>query len=183
MKTRTYALGSALAGLLIVAPAYAHTSQPATPEEMQQTEALNAQALVNAQGGTTTAVTPAAPMTTAAASPATDADNAAAMTPSTPAEAATPATTVAAATPLNSLPATQSLDNAAVQGSDGMAVGTVKDVVKGADGKPSIVDVALSDNSKVVAISASELSFDASRNMLVASLTQEQIKALPAANG
>lgn len=175
MKTRTYALGSALAGLLIVAPAYAHTSHPATPEEMQQTDALNAQALANARG------TPMAPMTPTAA-PATDTDNVAAMTPPASAEATAP-TTVASALPLKSMTTTPALDNAAVQGSDGMAVGTVKDVVKGADGKPSIVDVALSDNTKVVAISANELSFDASRNMLVASLTQEQIKALPAANG
>jgi hypothetical protein len=175
MKTRTTALGSALAGLLFVAPAYAHTSQPATPEEMQQTDALNAQALANARGTPTTA-----PMTTAATTPAatpspvTDADNTAAMTP---------ATTVATATPLKSLATTPVLDNAAVQGADGTPVGTVKDVVKGSDGKPSIVDVALSGNTKVVAISATELSFDASRNVLVASLTQEQIEALPAANG
>jgi hypothetical protein len=58
----------------------------------------------------------------------------------------------------------------------------VKDVVSGADGKPSIVDVALSDNSKTVAISAGELSFDSANNILVASLTKDEIKALPDAN-
>ena len=56
MTIRTFALNSAaavaFAGLLSATPAFAHTSQPATPEEMQQTDALNAQALVNAQMGT-----------------------------------------------------------------------------------------------------------------------------------
>jgi hypothetical protein len=68
-----------------------------------------------------------------------------------------------------------------VQGSDGQAAGTVKQVEMGTDGKASRVDVALSDNSKIVAISVSDLSFDQANNILVASLSNEQIKALPAA--
>jgi len=59
MKNRTLALGGAaaiaFAGLLNLAPAVAHTSQPATPEEIQQTDALNAQALANARSGDATA--------------------------------------------------------------------------------------------------------------------------------
>ncbi len=171
MKSRTFALGGAaavaLAGMLSVTPVFAHTSHPATPEEMQQTDALNAQALANAQAGTPTAAP--APMTTAAAAPTTD-------TAMAPAPAA-------GATPLKSLASLPALNNAAVQASDGTAIGTVKDVVTGSDGKPSIVDVALADNSKTVALSAGELSYDASRNLLVASLSNEEIKSLPAAGG
>jgi hypothetical protein len=59
MKNRTLALGGAaaiaFAGLLSLTPAVAHTSQPATPEEIQQTDALNAQALANARTGDATA--------------------------------------------------------------------------------------------------------------------------------
>jgi hypothetical protein len=57
MKTRTIALTGAaavaFASLLSVAPAAAFTHHPATPEEIQQTDALNAQALANARMGTT----------------------------------------------------------------------------------------------------------------------------------
>ena len=160
MRIRTFALGGAaalaFAGLIGITPALAHTSQPATPEEIQQTDALNAQALANAQGQPTT---PIMPMTTAAATP------------------------LPGATPLKSLAPMPSLANAIVQGSNGNAIGTVKDVIDGTDGKPSLVDVALNDNSKVVAISAGELSFDSAHNVLIASLTDEQIKALPPASG
>ncbi|HEX4302077.1 MAG TPA: hypothetical protein VHZ78_04755 [Rhizomicrobium sp.] len=98
MKIRTIALTGAaavaFASLLSVAPAAAFTHHPATPAEIQQTDALNAQALANAQmgtqpnqpsaaisTGTTTDVTPAtpAPDTTTATPPA---DNS--MTPATP---------------------------------------------------------------------------------------------------
>lgn len=57
MTTKTLALGSAaaiaFAGLLSASPAFAFTHHPATPEEIQQTDALNAQALANARMGTT----------------------------------------------------------------------------------------------------------------------------------
>ena len=105
MKTRNIALTGAaalaFASLMSVAPASAFTHHPATPEEIQQTDALNAQALANAQlgdkanqpsaaistGGTTN-VTPAtpAPDTTTAAPPA---DNSTATPPTAP-EAPTP---------------------------------------------------------------------------------------------
>ena len=170
MNIRTFALSSAAALTLAAAigatPALAFTHHPATPEEVQQTDALNAQALANAQGQ---AAAPA-PMTTAAAMPVPETD-ATAMTPP------------AGATPLKSLTSVPPLANAIVQGANGTAVGTVKNVVNGIDGKPTIVDVALNDNAKVVAISANELSFDTAHNVLIASLTDEQIKALPPANG
>ena len=99
-----------------------------------------------------------------------------------PATPAAPVTT-AAATPLTSMPTAPTLTNAAVQGSDGAPVGMVNKVIIGTDGKPASVNVALSDSSKVVALSATELSFDSAHNILVASLTKEQIKSLPAASG
>ena len=178
MRIRTFALGGAaalaLAGLIGVTPALARTSHPATAEEIQQTDALNAQALATAQGQS---ATPVMPLTTAAATPA---QTVAMPEPGTDASTATPPP---GATPLKSLAATPSLANATVQGSNGNAIGRVKDVIDGTDGKPSLVDVALNDNSKVVAISAGELSFDSAHNVLIASLTDEQIKALPPANG
>ena len=177
MRIKTFALGGAaalaLAGLIGTTPALARTSHPATPQEIQQTDALNAQALANAQGQSAAP----APMTTAAATPA---ESDAMPAPETDASAVTPPT---GATPLKALATMPSLANATVQGSNGNAIGRVKDVIDGTDGKPSLVDVALNDNSKVVAISAGELSFDSAHNVLIASLTDEQIKALPPANG
>lgn len=59
----------------------------------------------------------------------------------------------------------------------------VKSVFSGDDGKPMTVDVALNGTSKVVALSVDNLGFDSSRNMLIATMTNDQIKALPDANG
>ncbi len=167
MNIRKIALGGAaavaFAGLLSAAPASARTSHPATPAEMQQTDALNAQALATAQGNP------------GAAMPAT--------TPSAPQASPTTPVTTAAATPLNAMPTAPTLTNAAVQGSDGAPAGMVNKVIIGTDGRPASVNVALSDNSKVVAIPADQLSFDSTKNILVASLTTEQIKSLPATSG
>jgi hypothetical protein len=192
MNIRKIALGGAaavaFAGLLSAAPAYARTSHPATPEEMQQTDALNAQALSAAQGNqsaapTATAMPQASPtmlVTTAAATPTAveppEGDTAMPATPAAP-------VTTAAVTPLTSMPTAPTLTTASVQGSDGSPVGMVNKVIIGTDGKPASVNVALSDNSKVVAIAATELSFDSAHNILVASLTKEQIQSLPAATG
>ncbi|HJW40559.1 MAG TPA: hypothetical protein VJ476_04930 [Rhizomicrobium sp.] len=53
MNIRTFALGGAAAvamtSLLGIAPAFAFTHHPATPEEIRQTDQLNAQSLANAQ--------------------------------------------------------------------------------------------------------------------------------------
>ena len=56
MTFKQLALGSAAAiafvGLLGAVPASAFTHHPATPEEIRQTDALNAQSLAAAQAGT-----------------------------------------------------------------------------------------------------------------------------------
>ncbi|MBV8978733.1 MAG: hypothetical protein JO261_09175 [Alphaproteobacteria bacterium] len=76
----------------------------------------------------------------------------------------------------------QSLTNASVETSSGQAVGAVQKVVTGSDGKPQMVDVALlGAKSKVVAIDANKLSYDQSRNVVVAQLTQDQINSMPSA--
>src|SRR5262249_40588329 len=75
MKIATFAFGGAgaLAGLRGTTSAFAFTHHPATPAEIQQTDALNAQSLANARGAqpaaadTTangTATTPAGAVTT-----------------------------------------------------------------------------------------------------------------------
>ncbi len=55
MKIHTLAFGGAvaLASMLGTTSAFAFTHHPATPEEIQQTDALNAQALANAHGTST----------------------------------------------------------------------------------------------------------------------------------
>lgn len=155
----------ALIGLVGTVPASAFTHHPATPEEMRQTEALNEQALANARGAAN------AQQTVAASTQQT-----AAMTPAAP-------VTTAMASPLKSLTAIPpALGSATVQSNAGTVVGNVQKVLTSSDGKPSMVNVALSGNQKIVAISADELNYDASRNILVATLTAEQIMSLPAAS-
>jgi hypothetical protein len=155
-KSPTILVASAVLSLAFASSATAFTHHPATPEEMRQTDALNAQSLANARGSATGQQT-------------------AAMTP--PA-----ATTMAAVAPLKSLAATPpALSTASVQSSAGATVGNVQKILTGADGKPSMVNVALSSNQKIVAISADELSYDAGKNILVSTLTTEQIMSLPAA--
>lgn len=165
MNLRNTTLLTVAAGTFIAlagtAPVLAFTHHPATPEEMRQTEALNEQSLVNARGASTNQ----APTTTQTA----------AVSAAAPAMAASPA-------PLKSLTAVPpSLGSASVQSNTGTVVGNVQKVLTGSDGKPSMVNVALSGNQKIVAISADELNYDASRNILVATLTAEQIMSLPAA--
>jgi len=74
------------------------------------------------------------------------------------------------------------LASASVQSRAGDPVGVVQKVITANDGKVSMVDVALTGNQKIVAISANELRYDDQRNILVASLSVEQIISLPAAN-
>src|SRR5476651_1529722 len=101
MTIRNLALSGAaavaLAGLLGTAPVYAHTSQPATPQEIQQTDALNAQALANAQGSPSAQMTAAAaPEAAMPASGAIEAPVAPEVSTATPANAAvTPLTAMA----------------------------------------------------------------------------------------
>lgn len=156
VKFSTFAAASALLVLAGTMPVIAFTHHPATPEEMRQTDALNAQALENARGASTGQMAAAAP-TAAAASMS------------------------AAGSPLSSLTAMPAaIGTATVQSNSGAVVGSVQKVLTGTDGKPSMVNVALMSNKKIVAISANELNYDAGRNILVASLTAEQIMSLPA---
>jgi hypothetical protein len=156
-KTPPLLVVSAVFTLAFAPSAMAFTHHPATPEEMRQTDALNAQSLANAQGAAGNQQTAA--MTPAAAS-----------------------TTAAAIAPLKSLTAVPpTLSTASVQSSGGATVGNVQKILTSPDGKPSMVNVALSSNQKIVAISADELSYDAAKNVLVATLTTEQIMSLPAA--
>jgi hypothetical protein len=158
-KNSTILAAGAILSLAFAPSAMAFTHHPATPEEMRQTDALNAQSLANAHGAATNQET-------------------AAMTPAPAA-----ASTTAAVTPLKSLAAMPpALSTASVQSSAGAMVGNVQKVLTGSDGKPSMVNVALSSNQKIVAISAEELQYDAAHNVLVTTLTTEQIMSLPAAS-
>ena len=156
LKSPTLSVVSVALSLAFAPSAMAFTHHPATPEEMRQTDALNAQSLANARGTSgnqeTAAVTPASATATAAVSPLKS---------------------------LTAMPA--ALSSASVQSSAGATVGNVQKVLTGVDGKPSMVNVALSSNQKIVGISADELNYDATRNVLVATLTTEQIMSLPAA--
>ncbi|MGZ4987695.1 MAG: hypothetical protein ACXWBP_06630 [Limisphaerales bacterium] len=159
MTIRYLVLSTAIATICASAtpPAQAFTHHPATPEEIQQTDALNSQSLANAQGA------------------ATDRMSAALAMPSASMTMNLPSLSDMAVPP-------PALETAAVRSQAGETVGFVQKVLTGTDGKVSIVDVTLAGNKKVVAISASELSYDAQRNVLMTSLTGEQIKSLPEAN-
>jgi hypothetical protein len=156
MRTRLFVLSTALATLCAsgALPAQAFTHHPATPEEIQQTDALNAQALANARGSGSNATN------VAAASPFS--------------------TTMPSLSQLTAAPPT--LGSATVQSQAGEPIGVVQKVITATDGKVSMVDVALTGKQKIVAISADELSYDEQRNILMASLTVEQINSLPAAS-
>ena len=155
-KSPTILVASAVLSLAFAPSAMAFTHHPATPEEMRQTDALNAQSLANARG-------------------AAGGQQTAAMTPAS----ASPSATMAPLKSLTAMP--PALSTASVQSSAGATVGNVQKVLTGADGKPSMVNVALSANQKIVAISADELNYDAAKNILVSTLTTEQIMSLPAA--
>jgi hypothetical protein len=146
----------ALMSLIGTAPALAFTRHPATPEEIKQTDALNAQSLANAKGTNSTQMTAVAP----------------------PGSVATTETAQLS----QMLPVPSSLANATVQSQTGDTVGSVQKIVTGTDGKPAMVEVALTGNTKVVAISADKFVYDAQKNVLVASLSMDEIKSLPATN-
>jgi|HubBroStandDraft_5_1064220.scaffolds.fasta_scaffold133393_2 hypothetical protein len=170
MKLKSFALGGAtIVGLALVGvPASAYTHHPATPAEMAQTDQLNQQSLQQAQTPDQAAApSPVASNTTAAAQP----NSAGQMT--------TPSGMVALSAIANP---PQTLANASVETSSGQAIGAVQKVVTGTDGKAQSLDVALlGAQSKIVAIDAAQLSYDQSRNVVVAQLSADQIQALPAA--
>ncbi len=197
MNLKSLALGgAAMVGLALATPAFAFTHHPSTPAEQKQTDDLNAQALAQAQSGTTTttvaggastttmaASTQVAP-TTEQAAPSTEQ----AATESAPQQTAEASGTAAAPTASGTVSLAQianppqTLVNASVETNNGQAVGAVQKVVTGNDGKAQAVDVALlGAQSKIVSIDANQLSYDQSRNVVVAQLSADQIQALPAA--
>lgn len=174
--------GVAIAALMGAAPALAFTHHPGTPAEHQQTEDLNQQQLTQAQSGTT-----ATAGETAQAAPSA-ADQTAQTTPNTaPANAqastAAPMTTASNTMPLDSVSnPPQTLANASVETSNGQAVGAVQRVITDAAGKAKTVVVALLGKaSRLVAIAANQLTFDQSRDVVVAQLSADEIQNLPMA--
>src|SRR5271169_5117051 len=79
------------------------------------------------------------------------------------------------------------LAKASVQDNQGTAIGPVHDVVLGSNGKPTAVNVDvgtfLGTGSKVIAIKAVKLKCQQDKNVLVTTMTKEQIKAPPQAKG
>ncbi|MBV9992295.1 MAG: hypothetical protein JOZ72_13505 [Alphaproteobacteria bacterium] len=197
MKFKTLALGgAAIVGLALATPAIAFTHHPSTPAEDKQTDDLNAQQLAKAQQSSTTTVAGASSTTMpsntqAASAPATSEgapavegasttqspnDKQASNTAEGPQAATSTVTLAQIANP------PQTLVNASVETNNGQAVGAVQKVVTGTDGKAQALDVALlGAQSKIVAIDANQLSYDQSRNVVVAQLSADQIQALPAA--
>jgi hypothetical protein len=169
MKCKSFALGgAAIVGLALAnVPASAYTHHPATPAEQKQTDDLNAQALTQAQAQPTQT----ASTETAAAQNAMASNSAGQVTTSS----GTVALTALANSP-------QTLANASVETASGQAVGAVQKVVTDGNGKAQMVDIALlGSQSKIVAIDAAQLTYDQSRNVVVAQLSADQIQALPAA--
>jgi hypothetical protein len=168
MRTKSFILGGvAIAALIAAAPAMGYTHHPGTSAEHRQTEDLNQQQLDQAQSGTSTQSTSAAAGTSA----------------DQQANAAPTSSVAQAGTPVDSLSnPPQALANASVETSSGQAVGAVQRVITDASGKAKTVIVALLGKvNKLVAIAANELSFDQSRNVVVAQMNADQINALPAA--
>lgn len=176
MKFKSLALGgAAIVGLALAGlPASAYTHHPATPAENAQTDQLNAQALQQAQSGDSAAVSSTTTSNTNSGA-TVEANSGAQMTSATN----TPAGTVALSAIANP---PQTLANASVETAQGQAVGAVQKVVTGSDGKTQALDVSLlGSSSKIVSIDAAQLSYDQTRNVVVAQLSAEQIQALPAA--
>lgn len=187
MKFKSFALGgAAIVGLAVAAlPAAAYTHHPSTPAEQHQTDDLNAQALTNAQGQPA-AQTNAAPDQQAMSSAPTTAMESTPSNAQTPSEGPSSGMATAAASGTVSLAqvanSPQTLANASVETANGQAIGAVQKVVTGVDGKAQTLDIALlGAESKIVAIDAAQLSYDQSRNVVVAQLSADQIQALPPA--
>jgi len=189
MKLKSLVLGgvtvAGLMGASALAPALAFTHHPGTPAEHQQTEDLNAQQLQQAQSGTQVTSTTAA---TAPTGTAPSADRTAEAAPNAaPADAqastAAPITTASNTMPLDSVSnPPQTLANASVETTNGQAVGAVQRVITDTAGKAKTVVVALLGKaSRLVAIAANQLTFDQSRNVVVAQLSADQIDSLPMA--
>jgi len=186
MKLKSLVLGgAAIVGLALATPAVAFTHHPSTPAERKQTDDLNAQQLAKAQeqaqAATTTTVAGGASSNMQARATTEGATNEQMASANTSAAGAAPvAAGMVALTQIANPP--QTLINASVETNNGQAVGAVQKVVTGSDGKAQAVDVALlGASSKIVSIDATQLSYDQSRNVVVAQLSADQIQALPAA--
>lgn len=176
MKFKSLALGgAAIVGLALAGlPASAYTHHPATPAENAQTDQLNAQALQQAQSGDSAAASSTTASNTNSGA-TMEANSGAQMTSASNMPAGTVALSAIANPP-------QTLANASVETAQGQAVGAVQKVVTGSDGKTQALDVSLlGSSSKIVSIDAAQLSYDQTRNVVVAQLSAEQIQALPAA--
>jgi hypothetical protein len=176
MKFKSLALGgAAIVGLALAGlPAAAYTHHPATPAENAQTDQLNAQALQQAQSGDSAAASSTTASNTNSGA-TMEANSGAQMTSASNMPAGTVALSAIANPP-------QTLANASVETAQGQAVGAVQKVVTGSDGKTQALDVSLlGSSSKIVSIDAAQLSYDQTRNVVVAQLSAEQIQALPAA--
>jgi hypothetical protein len=186
MKLKSMILGGvAVAGLMgaSLVPAMAFTHHPGTPAEHQQTDDLNAQQLQQAQStpasSTQTNASPSSDQTamsaTTAAAPQTTAQATDSGQPMTQAANATMPLSTVANPP-------QTLANASVESNSGQAIGAVQKVILDASGKAQTIVVALlGKTSRLVAIAANQLSFDQSRDVVVAQLSADQIQNLPMA--
>lgn len=207
MKFKSLVLGSvAIVGLATASPALAYTHHPSTAAERKQTDDLNAQALAKAQSDvqpaamqtaqtqsmpvegaqqtadtSTTAQRTADSMAQTEGAPAQGAQQTASNASTEGSSLATAAASGTVALSAISNPP-QTLANASVETQSGQAVGAVQKVVTDGNGKAQTVNVALlGAQSKIVALDASKLSFDQSRNVVVAQLSVDQIQAMPAA--
>jgi hypothetical protein len=73
------------------------------------------------------------------------------------------------------------LASARVMDDHGVLVGAVQKVTLDAAGTPTQVDVALLGSQQIVALAASQFSYDQSNNLLTAGMDKSQIMAAPAA--
>jgi len=204
MRTKSFILGGvAIAGLLGITPAAAFTHHPGTPAEHKQTEDLNQQQLDQAQqamspsqqmaqSGTANGQQPipGAMSNTQQANAGATAETSTAANPQMQGNAAPTAAptgavsqSTASAMPVDTIAnPPQTLANASVESSSGQAVGAVQRVITDAGGKAKMVIVSLLGKvNKMVAIAANQLTFDQSRNVVVAQLSSDQINSLPSA--
>jgi hypothetical protein len=81
----------------------------------------------------------------------------------------------------------RSIVKANVEDKDGHNVGSVNSVVTDQAGRASAVKINVGGvwgvGKKIVALDARAFLFEQDRNLLIANLTQDEIKALPGANG
>lgn len=203
MQIRKLALnGVAALGLAALAtPALAGES---TPAEIMATNQLNDQQIAMAKGALAENTTIGASGKTNLDERTLPASGAVVNTTATTTSTATPnetqtmmlsenSATVAAGESIAAAPLTQPANGiadpaktfatASVVSSTGQTVGAVQKIMVSPEGRAQSVNVALLDSagqSKTVTIAADSLTYDQSKNVLVARMTNDQILALPA---